>query len=241
MHISAGAPGPPPSTGPARAWTTTPARSTIVGVTGRFDLCGALRRIRRVADVSQRELAAASGVSHSAIAHAEAGRRDLPVGVLLRAAELAGLRLALLDAAGREVQGMGDDAVRDMAGRRFPAHLDTRRSDEGWWHGPERYSRPQPWYTFDRDRLWRDAGRAARGTPDDHLLPQPGDSPADRRAARRDALRRQQRAEWERRRDAGELPPLPSWVCDCPPECAEDEAGTRPLHADACVCRCDLG
>jgi transcriptional regulator with XRE-family HTH domain len=214
---------------------------TIDGVTGRFDLGGALRRIRRVADLSQRELAAAAGASAAAIAHAETGRRDLPVGVLARAAERAGLRLALLDGAGTELRGMATDTVRDMGGRRFPAHLDTRYSDEGWWHDAHHYGRSRPRYTFDRDRHGRDAARKRSGMPDDHLVPRPGDSPAERRAARQEEAWRARRAEWERQRDAGELPPVPAWVCDCPPECPEDECGTRSAHTDDCVCRCDLG
>jgi HTH-type transcriptional regulator/antitoxin HipB len=201
---------------------------------------GLLRRIRRSADLSQRQLAALLGLSKSAVAAAEAGTRRLDVQTLIRAAELAGLRLALLDARGDEAVGMAGGTVRDMAGRRFPAHLDTRYTDEGWWHDHHRYSRTRPWYTFSRDREWRDVIRAARGTPGDHLLPRAGDSPADREAARRAAARQADRAEWERLRDAGELPPLPDLTCGCPPECAEDEAGTRPSHTEDCECRCDV-
>src|SRR4051812_465907 len=73
------------------------------------DLCGVLRRVRRSADMSQRELARACHVSQSAVAHAESGERDLPVGVLSRAAACAGLRIALLDGNGNEVGGMADD------------------------------------------------------------------------------------------------------------------------------------
>ncbi|WP_034509420.1 helix-turn-helix transcriptional regulator [Blastococcus sp. URHD0036] len=205
------------------------------------DVAGLLRRIRRTADLSQRDLAAALGVSKSAVGAAEAGTGRLDLRTLTRAAALAGLRLALVDGEGREVRAMADDAVRDSAGRRFPAHLDTRLSDDGWWHGPERYSRRQPTYSFDRDRRRRDASRSMTGVPDDHRQPGPGDSPAERAAARRDGIRRRQRAEWERRRDAGELEPIPAWVCDCPPGCTEDEAGVRQQHTDDCVCRCDLG
>ncbi|HYO36266.1 MAG TPA: helix-turn-helix transcriptional regulator, partial [Geodermatophilus sp.] len=85
-----------------------------------------LRRIRRTADLSQRELADGCGVSQSTVARAEAGRRDVGVGLLVTAARLAGLRLALLDAEGREVTPMDAAAVRDGGGRLFPAHLDTR-------------------------------------------------------------------------------------------------------------------
>ena len=98
------------------------------------DLSGLLRRVRRAADLSQRELAARIGVSKSAVAAVESGRAGLDVRALARAAELAGLRLALLDAEGQEVAGMDPGAVRDRGGRLFPAHLDTRHGDEEWWY-----------------------------------------------------------------------------------------------------------
>jgi hypothetical protein len=159
---------------------------------------------------------------------------------LARAAAVAGLRLALVDAEGAEVPPMCDDAVRDMARRRFPAHLDTRYSEEAWWHGPERYSRPEPWYTFDRRRETRDHYRRLDGAPDDHQLPQAGDSPAERRAARRREADRRAFEDRERRRAAGLLPPDPGWVCDCPPGCAElEDWQGPPRHTDGCGCRCD--
>ncbi|WP_347059135.1 helix-turn-helix transcriptional regulator [Blastococcus sp. HT6-30] len=208
-----------------------------------FDLCGALRRIRRLADMSQRELAEAAGLSASAVAHGEAGTRDLPVTALARAAGLAGLRIALLDGNGDEVPGMDPDAVRDRAGRRFPAHLDTMLSEERasrWEHRPRLQ---QPTYTFDRRLPWEDAERRARERPDDHLRPQPGDSPGERAAVRK-AARRQRDAEHRQRRFlAGELavPPDP-FTCSCPPTCDElDDRSGRPVHTDDCPCRCDVG
>ncbi|WP_167760434.1 helix-turn-helix transcriptional regulator [Blastococcus sp. CT_GayMR16] len=210
---------------------------------GDFDLCGALRRIRRSADLSQRELATAAGLSPSAVAHAEAGTRDLPTRALARAAAVAGLRLVLVDGTGQETVGMGDDTVRDLAGRRFPAHLDTRHSDQGWWHGPHRYSRYRPWYTFDRDRWTRDKYRRRHGTPEDHQLPQPGDSPADRAEVRRREYWRQRSEERERRFLAGDLARLPdAFLCSCPPRCDElDDYSRRPVHAEECPCLCELG
>lgn len=205
-----------------------------------FDLCSALRRIRRIADCSQRQLAEQLGVSQSVLSRAEAGARELPLSLLVRAAALAGLRLALVNRDGREVTGMATNTVRDLGGRRFPAHLDTRYSDEGWWHGPERYSRPQPWYTFDRDRAGRDAARSETGTPDDHQLPQGGDSPQARRARRREEALRKAAEERQRRFLAGELVRQPDWVCQCPPECAELDQGLRPVHAPDCPCGCDV-
>src|SRR4051794_8343980 len=128
-------------------------------VKGEFDLSAALRRIRRAADLSQRELARALGISAAAVARAESGTRSLPLDVLARAAALAELRLVLLDAAGKEVAGMADEAVRDFGGRRFPAPLAPRHADDGWWHDAHHWTRPQAWYTFDLDRERRDGRR----------------------------------------------------------------------------------
>ena len=225
------------STGPHRTGRGAP---TITRVGGAFDLCGVLRRIRRAADLSQRELAGALGISIAAVAHAEAGTRDLPATVLARAAELAGLRLALLDEAGEQVAGMADGAVRDRAGRRFPAHLDTRYGDEDWWHGDERYSRDQPWYTFDRVRYTRDHWRGRRGTPDDHQLPRPGDAPWERRAVRQRDARLRREEQLRRWRESHQGPERPPWTCECPPECAELDQGERPIHAPQCPCGCDI-
>ncbi|MEX5718328.1 helix-turn-helix domain-containing protein [Geodermatophilus maliterrae] len=213
-----------------------------------FELSGILRRIRRTADVSQRELAERSGLSKTAIATAEAGTRGLDARNLARAAAVAGLRLALLDGDGVEIVPMDGDAVRDDGGRRFPAHLDTRHGDDGWWHGPHRYDRPPVTYTFTRDRGTRDRLRRARGgTPADHQQPRPGDTPAERAAARRAAARRARVEELERRRSAGRRP-IDDLRCTCPPACDEfllDEEpprpGERPRHAADCPCGCDAG
>ena len=205
-----------------------------------FDLCGALRRIRRIADLSQRELARAAGLSVSAVAHAEAGTRDLHVAALTRAAEVAGLRLVLVDPDDSQVRPMADGAVRDSMGRRFPAHLDTWRSDEKPGRFDHRYDRRTPWFTFDRDRPGRDAIRRRTGVPDDHRLPRPDDDPEVRRALRRRQMWRSEREEWARRLAAGEISPSPDFECTCPPECEELDQGLRPVHADACACRCDV-
>jgi transcriptional regulator with XRE-family HTH domain len=207
-----------------------------------FDLPGALRRVRRSADMSQRELAAAAGISASAVAKAESGTRDLPTSLLARIAEVAALRLALIDGDGREVGPMSDAAVRDMSGRRFPAHLDTRYSDDCWWHGPHRYDRTQPWYTFDRRRDLRDRNRERVGTPDDHQLPQPGDSPGQRAEERRRARWAARKEERERRFLAGDFADVrEAFFCTCPAECEHlDDRSGAPVHADGCRCHCDI-
>lgn len=199
-----------------------------------------------MADLSQRELAARLDAAKSTVAAAETGTRDLPATLLARAAGVAGLRLALLDADGHEVRGMDPDAVRDRGGRCFPAHLDTILSEERgsrWEHRP---NLPQPTYTFDRRLPYDDPAARTEGRPDDHLLPRPGDSPRERAAERRaERLRRWRQAHEEhaRRRLAGELPRLAEpWVCTCPPACDElDDRSGRPVHADGCPCACDIG
>ena len=196
-----------------------------------------------MADLSQRELARALDVSKSSVGDAESGTSGLDARLLARAAALAGLRIALLDAGGGEVAPMSAEAVRDRSGRRYPAHLDTRYSEDDWWHGTHRYAREQPWYTFDRDRRTRDRYTRRHGVPADHQLPQPGDSPQERAAARV-AARRTQRAEERRRRFlAGEFRGLPEpFECCCPPRCDElDDRNGRPVHAQDCPCSCDVG
>ena len=208
-----------------------------------FDLCGALRRIRRLADLSQRGLAVALGVSKSSVAAVENGQRGISVPLLVRAAALAGLRLALLDENGREVGAMAPDAVRDLSGRRFPAHLDTRRSDEGRWLYEPRRDRPETSFTVTRDRGDRDSRRRAAGMPPDHHLFHPGDSPRERQAARRREHLRRSAEERQQRFLAGELPAHPeTFECSCPPLCDElDDWSGRPVHAADCPCSCDLG
>ena len=207
-----------------------------------FPLAGVLRRIRRSADWSQRELAREIGASRSTVAAAESGTRDLTVSLLARAASAAGGRLLVVDSDGNEVLPMADGAVRDAGGRLFPAHLDTRHGDEQWWGGPHRPRLRQPRYTFDRDRTWRDGRRGDAGTPADHHTPQPGDSLAEREAARLTAALRARAAERERRFLEGPRVATPDpFVCSCPPACEYDEALNPDLtHAPLCECRCDV-
>jgi hypothetical protein len=136
---------------------------------------------------------------------------------------------------------MSGDAVRDGGNRRFPAHLDVRYGDEDWWHGEERYSRVQPWYTFDRLRYTRDYWRGRAGTPDDHVAPCPGDSPAERRAARRRDARLRRQDDLERRSAAGVVRSESEWTCTCPPDCDDvDDRSGPPVHAPECPCLCDV-
>lgn len=209
---------------------------------GPFDLSGFLRRVRRLADLSQRELAAAASLPPSSLAHAEAGTRDLPVASLARIAAVAGLRLALLDGDGAEMSPMSSTAVTDRSGRRFPAHLDTLRSDEGHQRYEPRRDRPETSFTYWRDRAARDSRRRTGGTPTDHQPFLPGDSPAERIAERRRAAARARAEELERRFLSGETAGRPdAFTCTCPPRCDElDDRSGPPVHAAECPCSCDL-
>jgi transcriptional regulator with XRE-family HTH domain len=217
-------------------------RSTDAVPVEEFDAGGSLRRIRRLADVSQREIAAVLGVSKSSIAAIEKGRCGIDALLLGRAAAVAGLRVALVDAEGREVEAMADTAVRDLSGRRFPAHLDTRRSDEGRRRYEPRRDRPETSFTYRRDRDARDARRRTAGTPSDHHPVLPGDSPRERAAERRDAASRARARERERRFLAGEFAGRPdAFTCTCPPGCDElDDRSGPPVHTQDCRCSCDL-
>ncbi|WP_168217743.1 helix-turn-helix domain-containing protein [Occultella kanbiaonis] len=136
------------------------------GVTGRraeFDVAGHVLRARRRGDLSQRELAALLGVSQSTVNRYEQAGAEIGVRHLAQVLAEAGLRLAVVDESGREVEPVHDDEVRDNAGRRFPAHLDVLPPDQV----PEqRMSRPRydrrpatGWY---HHRVMRDCYRAVR-------------------------------------------------------------------------------
>ncbi|WP_262283246.1 GNAT family N-acetyltransferase [Micromonospora sp. MA102] len=138
------------------------------------DLGDLLRRLRRRADLSQRELADRAGVPQAAVARIESGRvadpRYRTVERLIRA---AGGRVRLDAGAAAE-----DDCpppvphreLRDQAGRRYPAHLDVWEVHEprdwpgAWWAEwytlpPKRWPLPLPPATYRLNRDYRDRGR----------------------------------------------------------------------------------
>jgi transcriptional regulator with XRE-family HTH domain len=84
-----------------------------------------LVRARRVAGLSQRELAAVVGIPPSTLASIESGARRPGVELLDRLLRASGLRLAVVDADGAELAPFPDNTIRDNAGRRFPAHLEV--------------------------------------------------------------------------------------------------------------------
>lgn len=137
-------------------------------VTG-FDVQHLIVRVRRIADLSQRDLAKRLGVSQAQVNRLENGHQSPSAATFARILAVAGLRLAVLDDAGHEVQPVPSDTLRDNANRRFPGHLDVDPPEEvpGERVTFPRYDRPpaRGWY---RQRTLRDQRRLDEGTPDDH-------------------------------------------------------------------------
>lgn len=125
-----------------------------------FTVDGYVRRVRRQADLSQRELGRVAGVHPSTIGRIESGELVPSLAVFRRLLGVAGLRLVVVDADGRVVMPMETwDDTRDGAERRYPAHLDTILDPEaGEWWG-DIYGLLRPPETFHRDRDRRDAQR----------------------------------------------------------------------------------
>ncbi|SCG58796.1 GNAT family N-acetyltransferase [Micromonospora humi] len=143
------------------------------------DLGATLRALRRAADLSQRELAARSGVPQTTLARIECGRS---VGPSFRTVErlvaAAGGRVTIRSLpAGRQEQplvgragpsAVSQERLRDAAGRHCPAHLDAREVREpkdwpgAWWAQWPGLSAgywsvlPAVTYRLDRERRDRD-------------------------------------------------------------------------------------
>ena len=122
-----------------------------------YPLTGIIRQVRRRADFSQRELARWAEVSPAAVGSIESGRLTPSVPTLQRLLNAANCQLVVVDANGRLVVPlMVWDGVADLAGRRFPAHLDTILDPEfgEWW--ADGYGLVRPPETFRRNRAVRD-------------------------------------------------------------------------------------
>ncbi|GII21326.1 helix-turn-helix domain-containing protein [Planosporangium mesophilum] len=125
-----------------------------------YPTTGLLRAVRRKADMSQRELARAAGVSPSSVGRVESGARAASVALFSRLVDAAGMHLLVVDDHGRVITPMLDrEDLRDGAERRYPSHLDTITDPEPgeWW--ADIYGLARPPETFFRDRRLRDAMR----------------------------------------------------------------------------------
>ena len=187
----------------------------------RLDTGSYLARVRRIADLSQRELADEVRVGQATIARWESGGLSITVAMLDRILRLAGLRLAVVDQHGRPVQPLDPDAVRDNAGRRFPAHLDVvppERMPLNRGAG-RRYDRPEPqgWYAL---RATRERAIAS-GTE------RPAEHPTVSELASLHSARRA--APGFLRPAAGDLPD-----CTCADDCWE-----RSTCTSGCSCQCE--
>ena len=91
------------------------------------DVPGLVMRVRRMCDLSQRDLGGSLGLDQSQVARIELSRRPVELSLLARILLLADLRIAVLDRDGIEVMPVPRDVLRDSAGRRMPAHLDAPR------------------------------------------------------------------------------------------------------------------
>ena len=127
---------------------------------GQYPAAGLVRRARRIADLSQRQMARLSHVAPSTVGKVEVGTLAPSLELFQRLIAAAGLFLAVVDQNGRVVLPMEDRAqLADGAERRYPSHLDTIVDPEpGEWWG-DRYGLARPPETFHRDRQYRDEKR----------------------------------------------------------------------------------
>ena len=136
-----------------------------------FDVGGYVRRARRLADLSQRDLADIARVVAGCCGQVgDELRSALTIPTMESILALAGLRLAVVDREGRTVEAVPADTLRDHRDRRFPAHLDATPPDIGIPN--ERGVQPRKglppargWY---RQRLTRNRMRELGRAPVDH-------------------------------------------------------------------------
>lgn len=187
-----------------------------------LDVPGLIRRVRRRADLSQRDLAAVLGVDQSLVARWETGALAPSLAAFQRVLDLGGFRLAVIDdgAAAAESAPMRADGVRDRQRRRFPSHLDVHdRVDV--MTGNRRPSAP---WRRRRDRLRELAG----AVPFDHP------THAELVEAQRNAAERRRAVLVQRVRALREWTPLPAVPCTCPTAC-----WLAPHCDDGCPCACE--
>jgi transcriptional regulator with XRE-family HTH domain len=122
---------------------------------GAYPISGLLRRARRIARLSQRELARRAGLSPSTVTRVETGEIVPTLPAFERMLAVAGLRLVVVDDDGHVVTPMRDvPDTRNGGGWRYPSHLDVildPRSGE-WWGDSYGLARPPETFHRDHDR-----------------------------------------------------------------------------------------
>jgi transcriptional regulator with XRE-family HTH domain len=126
---------------------------------GAYPISGLIRRARRIAGLSQEDIAEVVGISRTTVQRAEVGGLIPSLDVFQRIMTAAGLHLVVVDDEGHVVLPMEEwptpldegDGVRNGAGRRYPAHLgvvlDPKEGE--WWADIFGFERPPE--TFYRD------------------------------------------------------------------------------------------
>jgi transcriptional regulator with XRE-family HTH domain len=133
-----------------------------------------VRSARHVGDLSQRELAAASGVSARTVAALESGeRQSAGWDTAVRLLAATGCRVLVVGPDGRPVDPLAWEAEVDRGGRHWPAHLDVQRVRSWQRIRPrDRHVGPMPTHTYEVDRERRDACRRLQATaPPPALMP----------------------------------------------------------------------
>lgn len=147
--------------GRARSWSIVVCVTEASGLkVGGYPLEQIVRRVRRTADFSQRELAKHAGLSPATVAGIETGATVPSLPALQRILNAANYLLVAVDAAGRLVAPLEVwQDVTDGSGRRYPAHLDTILDPVfgDWW--ADGYGLARPPETFRRNRAYRDYER----------------------------------------------------------------------------------
>jgi transcriptional regulator with XRE-family HTH domain len=97
-----------------------------------------VRRARREAQLSQREMATKVGISKSALARIESGEGEPSIATIFELLAVAGYFLIAVTPEGQLLRPFDVEGARDLGGRRFPAHRQVFRTMRGdfadyWW------------------------------------------------------------------------------------------------------------
>ncbi|WP_432560057.1 helix-turn-helix domain-containing protein [Granulicoccus sp. GXG6511] len=201
-----------------------------------FDVPGYIRKVRRVRDLSQRELALRMSVSQATVARWETGEIEPSISTFRRLLALAEWDLEVMDDKNDLPASMSPHAVRDRQGRRCPAHLDVQMSHN---HAPPSGGHPgRHWWVPGRgERDWH--RRKAQGfVPHDHPHQAEVDEFVWAMEWQRGAHQRRWLARWRARQSVRPDPECecqdPCFVADhCVPGCAcgcEVRGEERPPH-----------